>query len=292
MVHGSTLEVVTQTLIGYGANDNITGYIEVSGASTVTSTGWVKLYIPHGTGTNVTASVLITGAGTTWTVSDSTYVGQATPGAGTRGTLTIADGATLNAYWIGIYTNGTVALSNATIIGNTQGICISVYGRLEADGTIGDPSKYIYNKLYMGGAVAPGGSNSIGTIAYNRVYFEVHSGTLEFELNSTNEFDKITATRSMWFDYDDDGDGGDIVVTVLDGLDGFIPKVGDTFDLITLSSETITVNTMPTLTMVISNPKILLGISGSLSIVDSNRTLRLTITDVDLLPTGTIFKMK
>ena len=70
-----------------------------------------------------------------------------------------------------------------------------------------------------------------------------------------------------------------------------IPKVGDTFDLITLSSETITVNTMPTLTMVISNPKILLGISGSLSIVDSNRTLRLTITDVDLLPTGAIFKI-
>ena len=132
----SSMTTPYNTYVGYGTNS--TGNVTVSNGGAL-NTGHTEL----GSGTGATGSVTVTGAGSTWTVSDSQNVpgGQAqglSVGLGSAtsvGTLTIADGGTVNVNSTGRTVNlGGLAGSQATLnIGAAAASPAAAAGTLNAD---------------------------------------------------------------------------------------------------------------------------------------------------------------
>lgn len=296
---GSTLTCQEVYIPSYVGNTTATGVVEVSGGSTLIGRNRFKIGAADAPNKG-TGSCLVTGAGTVLSNVDShIYIAArdlaAFPGEGAGGSLTIDDGATVYAHGIYMFSNATLFVDGGSTLKIKSLLWIYDGAWFGGTGTVTTMGGNLDFDM-RGGTIAPGGTNRVGAITFTgNVYVDIRPGepsgdnAMEFELESPSSYDTIHIGRTMDFDKDGNGDGDmDVTVTILENC---VPAVSDTFDLITVQDAMYNTDHLPTLTIVNANPAII-SVSGSLSMFDSNKRMRLTITDVELAPTGTVITIR
>jgi T5SS/PEP-CTERM-associated repeat protein len=233
---------------------NITNGADVSNGEAILGRGFELG--AHGT-------VNVNGAGSSWTNSGRLDVGLVGTGvvnvssggaissASARiggqatgvGTVSIGAGSTWNnagTIEVGINGNGTLEILSGGTVTAPGGTTIDVNGasgtgsgRLTGAGTL-------VSNVTNNGIVAPGASP--GTLDIVGNYFHGSSGKLQIEIAAPNSFDKLEVTgQASLF--------GSLEIIL---LNGFIPSVNDSFEILTagtrnfmFASVTVTTNSMP-----------------------------------------------
>jgi T5SS/PEP-CTERM-associated repeat protein len=208
--HGAALVSTSGTSLGSSGFSVAT--VVVDGAGTTWSNDG-GLSIANGT-LSVTggASVSSTGGGGSIGVGALSIASATVDGAGS--TWTISGGVNLGSS-IG---TGTLTVRNGGLVSVGSPLAIAARGTLQGDGTIS-------GTVTNGGLVAPGAT--IGALTINGNYTQTAAGTLAIELAGPASFDRLLVSGSAALD-------GTIAVA-LGG--GFTPTLGETFSVLTFTSE-------------------------------------------------------
>ena len=242
-----------------GANWNISDYLEVAGQACL----GMGCMAPQGTvsvsdGASVTSrvtvvgtefgspSVFVDGADSTWSNSEQMYLGL-TGG----GNFIVTGGARVfsSTVELGVASTGggiasvdasawtntgdlTVGVAGAGKLTVSSGGVVSVGGLLAVGphGTV-EGNSQLSGNVRNGGMVAPGvatnppSTSAIGTLHVAGNYTQVDTGALDFELESTLSLDRLTVSGTASLD-------GALDVAL---INGFVPSVGNSFDLLTAS---------------------------------------------------------
>ena len=192
------------------------GTLRVEAGGVVSSTYG---YVGSGSGSIGTAT--LSGADSQWSNSASLYIGGDAAGAGGNGTLNIYDSGLVKVtYTTKLWPTGTINIDGGTLdvglLDLTLGTVNMLDGLLSADSVVGDIN-------VQGGTVAPG--NSPGPLSISGDYIQGAAATLQIELGGTvrgDEYDALIVDGNVTLD------GGLDVLSI----DGFVPAVGDAFDIL------------------------------------------------------------
>jgi T5SS/PEP-CTERM-associated repeat protein len=195
---GSNLGVATVIVDGVGSTWSNGGGLGIANDSTLSITGG--------------ASVNTTGGGASIGVGQVFNASATVDGAGS--TWTISGGVNLGSST----GTGTLTVRNGGLVSVGSPLSIGALGTLKGDGTIS-------GTVTNGGMVAPGAA--IGALTINGNYTQTAAGTLAIELAGQASFDRLLVSGSAALD-------GTIAVA-LSG--GFTPTLGETFSVLTFSSE-------------------------------------------------------
>ena len=170
------------------------GYLHITAGGKV-YTNSLDANIGGALGTTGSGSVLVDGAGSTWTLpstgASGVYVGESG-----LGSLTVTNGGVVSVESF----NGIHILAQGTVTGN---------GTLDA-------------RVYNDGTVAPGTSTSTGTLTIaDNPYRQEATGTLEIELASATSYDRLVFPGAFL-------DGGTLDVML---LGGYVPAAGASFNI-------------------------------------------------------------
>jgi T5SS/PEP-CTERM-associated repeat protein len=242
-----------------GANWNVSDYLEVAGQVCL-GMGCME---PQGTvnlsnGASVTSRVTVVGtefgspivfvdgAGSTWSNSEQMYIGLAGGGnfivtgggrvfsttvemgvASTGSGIASVDASTWansGDFTVGIAGTGKLTVSSGGLVSVAGLLAVGPHGTVEGNSQLS-------GNIRNAGAVAPGvttnppSSSAIGTLNVAGNYTQVDTGALDMELAAITSFDRFTISGAASLD-------GALDVTL---IDGFVPSIGEPFDLLTAS---------------------------------------------------------
>jgi hypothetical protein len=193
------------------ASVSVTGDVTQSGGDTTLSAG---------------SSVAVSG---TYVLSDGTVQD---PGSGTLlsvgslsqsgGTFTVINGAQLTSAADITVSGGTLVLSDGGLVHSASDVTIQSGGTLNGLGSVTIDA----GALVVAGTLNVGGVTTIGTLQVNGNYTQTSGGTLNIELQSSSNYDRLQVSGAASL-------AGAIVVT---GLNGYRPAPGLTFYVITAGS--------------------------------------------------------
>lgn len=221
---GSTWTNSEYFYVGHGSD----GTLLVSNGGSVSNTLNASIAVSEFS----TSSATVDGTGSTWTNSDSLYIGGSTNTAGGTGTLNITnDGAVTVTNTTKLWAGGTLNLDGGTLttgsFDNTEGGTFNW-----TDGTL-SVGTYLGNLTQNAGILAAG--NSPGTTLITGDYTLGIGGILEIEIAGTSgvagtdfDFYDITGAANL---------GGTIDIR---DLASYLGTVGQTFDLLTASTIDLT----------------------------------------------------
>jgi autotransporter-associated beta strand protein len=195
---------------------NYAGNFNISEGTVVFGNGGTVTIGSISGGGNLTLSAAIVTGGNNQSTSFSGLVsGSGSLTKTGSGVLTLARSAG-NSY-SGLTTVSAGALLAMNTTGSATGTGSVTIG---AGGTLGGIGS-IQGNVNNSGAVAPG--NSVGTLRLSTNYTQTSGGVLDIELDSPSSYDKLAVTGNATL-------SGTIAVSL---LNGFVPQVGNSFDIVT-----------------------------------------------------------
>jgi len=202
------------------------GTLEVTGGGQVSSTNAAIAYGDAGPGAAATGKATVSGTDSTWTDSDSLYVGGGLDLPGGTGELAVSDGGTVGvAQTLKVWGGGTVNLqAGGTIAADT--FDHSHGGTLNFTGGTLAVTTFTGDLLCAGGTVAPGASPGTTTVDGN---LTMHSGTVRMELGGTGpgEYDAVHVADTATL-------GGTLAVEL---IDPYRPGHNHAFQVMTFASR-------------------------------------------------------
>ena len=205
-----------------------------NGSPSLNLTGGV-FYTPNawiGPGRGATASVAVTGSGTSWIVSGSAYVGGNRTGPGGVAIITAEDhGTVLINDTLQIY-NGSSAIASGGSFTLGDSVLQTPPGALwvHPDGTI-QGAGFVLGDVLNHGTIAPGQPE--GILVIDGSYAQEDGGILEIELGGPtlgDDFDHLALT----------GDASLNGVLEVSLVNDFLPNENDLFNILSTSDGTIT----------------------------------------------------
>jgi T5SS/PEP-CTERM-associated repeat protein len=182
--------------------------------------------------TGSVGNVVVSGTGSTWSVTDNLFVGGHTAtGEGGNGTLTVRDGGALTvARTIETWSSGTIdtSVTGRVLVGSGDIALVSA-GTLAVGtgGTLAGSGTIIGDVLNLGGTISPG--HSPGTLAIDGNLFLGNAGTLDLEIGGpgTGLFDVLCVSGS-----------GLLAGTLrLSFIDGYVPSSIFSIDVVTAGGQ-------------------------------------------------------
>lgn len=226
------------------------GAVQIDQGGTIVGNGQAT-YV--GSGTGAVGSTLVTGTSSKWTGLGSLDIGSSAAGAGV-GAVSILDSALVSATNVNVWDTGNLLLDGGTL---RVASLIVTDGLLRGSGTISPPPRLTLS-LQNAGVVEPGlGGGELNVMGS---FAQATTGHLVIELTSATAFDRLHVSGLAALD-------GELAITL---VDGYLPHVGDSFDILDWGSRSghFATLALPALTAGLGWDTAQLYTAGLLSVVE------------------------
>jgi T5SS/PEP-CTERM-associated repeat protein len=183
--------------------------------------------------TTATADVHVDGAGSRWSIQDRLIVGGAFDAAGGAASVEATNGGRITAgELLHVWSQGEIDLTGggSVEVGAVESPASGVL-QVGEGGTLSGTGTIIGDVLVDGGTVTPGASP--GALHINGNFHQLAPGFLTMEIGGTmpgTEYDQLLVTGDLLLE-------GAVQLAF---INGFVPQVGDKFDLFAASSAQLT----------------------------------------------------